>query len=389
MTPRQTTQSHLPRKTDKGLRQSRSAAVSCCLFSGFEVSLTKPLLRGNVVALLSEVLGSAGMIGDGGDAGREVQVQLGTLGMDGGDGVDVLEHTGDEVVHIVLGHIITGDDHGAHSHSGGVGIQAVSIGGDDVLAVIGGLSQQGVDMLIIQAHQVSGLGAGQLGDGGGGSAGHHKGGVDLAVLQCLSAVAEALIGGVDVLLNVQAISAQNVHGIVEHAGAGVAHGDVLALQVGHGLDAGIAGDDLDLLHVQGSDGGEVSDGSAIEVTDALVGISHNVGLHEAQLGVANLHVLNVSLRTAGRNNGHLGAGSLANLTGQNAAKAEVGTLITASGEGQAGAALFAAGHGLSASIGAGAGTRAGTESGAKTGTGSGSRTAASIKKGRDRDGLHG
>ena len=57
-----------------------------------------------------------------------------------------------------------------------------------------GLLEPG-DVLVVQADQIGVLGGGQGGDGHGGGAGHHEGGVDLAVLQGVGAGAEVLVGG--------------------------------------------------------------------------------------------------------------------------------------------------------------------------------------------------
>ena len=72
-------------------------------------------------------------------------------------------------------------------------------------------------MLVVQAHQIGVLGGGQGGDGHGGGARHHEGGVDLAVLQGVGAGAEVLVLGVDVVLR-QVIGGQDVQGVVVHAG---------------------------------------------------------------------------------------------------------------------------------------------------------------------------
>ena len=68
-------------------------------------------------------------------------------------------------------------------------------------------------MLAVQADQVGILGGGQVGHSGGGGTGHDEGGIDLAVLQGVGAVAEGLVGGLDVVLG-QPVSAQDVNGVV-------------------------------------------------------------------------------------------------------------------------------------------------------------------------------
>ena len=279
------------------------------------------------------------MIGNGGDGSGKVQIQLSSLAV--GQIGDVLEGAVQEVVHVSLAHVVAGDDNSAHSHSGGVLSQVVGLGGDGVRAVVGGGGDQGVNVLLIQADQGNLTGGGQVGDRNGGSAGNHEGGVDLSVLQGLGGISEGLIGGGDVLLHVQAIDAQNVNRVVEHAGAGSADGDALALQVVHSLDAGVDGHDLDLLHVQVGHGGEVGHRAGLrEGALAVVGIGHNVGLHEAQLSVIHVHVLDVDLRAAGGDGVDGGAGQVAHLAADDVAEAVVGAGLAAGGEGQVRAAVL-------------------------------------------------
>ncbi len=189
-------------------------------------------------------------------------------------------------------------------------------------------------MLVIQAHQIHALGGGQRGDGGGGSAGHNEGRVQLAVLQRVCTVAEALIGGVDVLLG-QIISAQKVDGVVIHAGTGGTDGDVLALQVGNGLDVGVGGDDLHLLHVEVRHGGDVGNSAGLgKQVGARIRIRHDVRLDKAQLSRAVLQVLNVVLRAAGLDGDNAHAGIAGDILAQHAAKGIVCTLRAAGREGQ-------------------------------------------------------
>lgn len=60
------------------------------------------------------------MIGDAGDGGGKVQIQLLALIMLLADRVLVLEDGGGEGVDIILGDIVPGDDHGAYGHGVGV-----------------------------------------------------------------------------------------------------------------------------------------------------------------------------------------------------------------------------------------------------------------------------
>ena len=101
------------------------------------------LLGGNGDALLSEVLGSAGVIGNGGDRGGELQAQLVLLVVS--QTVDILEDTGDHVIDVVFLDVVVGNDDSAHSNGGSVSVQTVSGGGDDVLGVVGGSGDQLLD----------------------------------------------------------------------------------------------------------------------------------------------------------------------------------------------------------------------------------------------------
>ena len=216
------------------------------------------------------------MIGHAAEGGGELQAQLAGLGV--GQAVQILEHAVQEVVHVRVADVVPGDDHGAHGHGGDVLGGAVHVGGDDGLGVEGGLGHQLVDVLLVQAHQIHGVGGGQGGHGVGGSAGHHEGGVDLAVLQGLGALVKGLVGGTDVVLG-QAVDVQDVDGVEVHAGARRADGHALARQIRHGLDLGIQGDDLDLLHVQRRHDGEIGDGAGVgKGAGAGVGIGEHVRL---------------------------------------------------------------------------------------------------------------
>ena len=85
---------------------------------------------------------------------------------------------------------------------------------------------------------------------------------------------------------------------------------VLALQVRHGLDVRVAGDDLHLLHVQGGHRGEIRTGEPLKQPLAVVGVAHDVGLDEAQLRGVELHLLDVVLRAVGDHGRDLGAGAV-------------------------------------------------------------------------------
>ena len=97
------------------------------------------------------------MIRDGSDGSREVEIQLSTLCVSSGDGIDVLKDTIQEVVDISLGDIVVRDDDCADSDSVDILRRAVSILGDGVLGIVRGLGDQLLDVLVIQADQVDRL----------------------------------------------------------------------------------------------------------------------------------------------------------------------------------------------------------------------------------------
>ena len=192
-------------------------------------------------------------------------------------------------------------------------------------------------MLVVKAHKIDLTGRGERGDGGGGSAGDDERRLDLAVLQGLDAVAEGLIGRVDVLVGVDAVDAEHVNGVEVHARAGGADGDAFALQVGDALDVWVERDDLHLLHIERGDRGE-GRVRRVKQARALIGVSADVGLHEAELRVARRHCLDVRLGAAGGDRGHAGRGLVAHLAGEHGAEAVIGALVAAGGEGQLAAA---------------------------------------------------
>ena len=198
-------------------------------------------------------------------------------------------------------------------------------------------------MLVVQLHHVHVAVCSQGDNGGGGCAGDDERGVDLTVLQGLGAVAEGLVRGSDIVQG-QVVCAQHVHGVKEHAGAGLAHGYGLACQIGYRLDRGVQGNDLHLLHIQSRHSGKAVHLAVLrKEVGTVIGIGHNVGLHEAQLRVAHIHGLDVGFGALAHDSGHSGAGTVADLTGQNAAEAVIGTLIAAGGKGQLCAGTAAAG----------------------------------------------
>ena len=226
------------------------------------------------------------MEGSGHTGGCVLNAQLLALAVLGGDGVHVVEDGLGQVVHIVVAGG-SGDDQGGLNGDGGhIRILAIiGTGGNAVGGVEGAVSHQLVGDSAVDGHQICVIGGAQLGDGGSGSASHDESGVDLAVLQSVGAVREALVLGLDVILG-QTGGGEHVHGVEVNAGAGGADGDALACQVSDRLDVGIHGDQLNRLGVQAAHHPEGVDGAgALEGACACPGVSHNIGLHGAQLVV--------------------------------------------------------------------------------------------------------
>ena len=302
------------------------------------------------------------MVGHGGDGGAVVQADLAVLGVAGGQVGGVVEDVGHQGVHGILGHVVAGQQHGAHAHGGHVTVGAVGVGRDGAGGVVGGGGQELGNVLVVQAHQVDGLGGGKVGDGGGGGTGHDEGGVDLAVLQGVGAVAEGLVGGLDVGLG-QVIGPQDVDGVEVHAGAGGADGHVLALQISHGLDGLVQGDDLDLLGVEGGHGGEAVDGAGIgKEVGAVVGVGHHVALAEGQLGVAVVHLEDVGLGAVAHQTHDVDAGVVGGVLGDDGAEGVVGAGLAAGDQTQVvadGGGGIVAGSGVIVGVGIGGAAAAG------------------------------
>ena len=192
-------------------------------------------------------------------------------------------------------------------------------------------------MLIVDGDQVHGLGGAQVDHGGGGGAGGQEGGVDLAVLEALGGGAEGLEDGGDVLLDVQAIGIEHVGGVKVGAGVLIAHADLLALQIGNGLDGGVGGDDLHGLGIEAGQDPDVGHGADLgKAAGAVIGVGHHVGLDGGQLVDAEGHVLQVVGRTAGGHHVYVHQVGILFIEhiGQHAAHREVGARFTAGAHGQ-------------------------------------------------------
>ena len=194
-------------------------------------------------------------------------------------------------------------------------------------------------MAVVEADKVDAAGGGKVGDGRGGRTGDDERGVDLAVLQALGAVAEALVHGRDVRL-LEVVSAEHVNGVEVHARAGCADGDLLAGEVGNGLDVGVGGDDLHLLLIQLSHDGEAGDG-AVKQALAVVGVVHNVALHERELDVAVGQILDVGLRAAGGEGRDLAVGLAGDEGSEHAAEGVVRAGLAAGAEAERGSGAVA------------------------------------------------
>ena len=138
----------------------------------------------------------------------------------------------------------------------------------------------------------------------------------------------------DVLLG-QTVNTQHVKSVEVNAGAGDTDGDVLAFQIGNGLDIRIHGDDLNLLHVQRSDNREAVHCAGLsKQVGAGVGIAHNVRLAEAQLNCAGIQILYIGLRAVAHNRGHIQIGFGRNILCQHTAVSIVGAGVAAGSKGQ-------------------------------------------------------
>ena len=281
------------------------------------------------------------MVGNGGDGRTELNAQL--LGLAVLDAAGVFKDGGNELVDRIRGDIVADEDDCCNGDGLDVVGSAVGVSGDDAARVVGGGGEQGVHVLVVDADEVDAAGGRKVGDGGGGCAGDDECRVDLAVLQALSAVAEALVNGGDVLLCVYAVHAEHVDCVEVNAGAESADGNGLALEILNGLDVGVGGDDLDLLHVQRRRDGEAVDCAGLgEEVGAGVGVAHNVGLAEAELHGAGVEVFNVGLRAVADDRGDFDVGIVGDVLSQNAAEGVIGAGFTAGSKGQTFAAAAAA-----------------------------------------------
>ena len=195
-------------------------------------------------------------------------------------------------------------------------------------------------MLLVKAYQIDASGGRKVGDGGGGSAGNDEGSVKLAVLETVGTVAEALVGGLYVVLG-QTVGTEHVNGVKVNTGAGSADGNLFACKVGNGLYVGVGCDYLDLLHVESGNNGEALN-LGVEQALAVIGIAHNVGLNESYLNIAGCQILDIGLGAVGGNSGNCNVGIAGDIGGEDSAEAVVGAGLAAGAEGES---LGAAGAG--------------------------------------------
>ena len=172
-----------------------------------------PSLHLNRVSLLGEVLRGSRMIRDGGDRRCEVEVELMALVVALGDGVLVVEDRAHDIVDRILGYVVAGDDDGTDGDGLAVFGRAVDRCVDGVRRVVRGCRQQCIHVLVVDGHEMDLVRGGEGGDRNGRGACHDERGVDLAVLQGIDAVAEALVCRVDVVLS-KAVGRQDVEGVV-------------------------------------------------------------------------------------------------------------------------------------------------------------------------------
>ena len=189
-------------------------------------------------------------------------------------------------------------------------------------------------MLVVQAQQIDLAGLGEVGHGGGGRAGHDEGGVDVAAFQGVGAVIEGMIAG-HYIVGGHIVGGQYVQGVEINAAAVRADGDLFARQIGHRLDLGIQGDDLHLLGVEGGHHGKAVGGAQVgEEAAALVGVGHDVGLAESQVGVILSQFDDVGLGTAAGLAGDAQTGLVGGVLGDEGSEFGIHTALVAGDEDQ-------------------------------------------------------
>ena len=246
-----------------------------------------------------------------------------------GQSVLVVEHGLHELINDIFAQLFGGNESSLDSDAGDVGIlTGVGAGSQIVTDQERICLLDGGELIVAQGDEVEGVGGGIVDDSGRGSTGDSEGGVDLAVLELVDAILEGAVHRIDVVLG-QTRSAENLPGVDLGTGTNVTDADGLALEVGHGVDAGL-GKDLNGLVVDTGDPKGVGLGSAVEGVGALVRVVDNVGLQNGHLSLAVGDHVDVRDGSAGGLNIEGGKGQLGVEDGlENAADSVVGTGGTA------------------------------------------------------------
>ena len=246
-----------------------------------------------------------------------------------GQSVLVVEHGLDELINDILAQLFGGNESSLDSDAGDVGIlTGVGAGSQVVTDQERICLLDGGELIVAQGDEVEGVGGGIVDDSGRGSTGDSEGGVDLAVLELVNAILEGAVHRIDVVLG-QTRSAEHLPGVDLGTGTNVTDADGLALEVGHGVDAGL-GKDLNGLVVDTGNPKSVGLGSAVEGVGTLVRVVDNVGLQNGHLSLAVGDHVDVRDGSAGGLNIEGGKGQLGVEDGlENAADSIVGTGGTA------------------------------------------------------------
>ena len=269
-----------------------------------------------------------------GDGGSELEAELCALCVCLGQIIKIVEGCGEEVVNSVLGDIVPCKNDCCDCNGGNIIGSAVDVLCDGVFLVVGAHPNELCNMLCVKADEVNLTADRKVGDCGGGCACNDEGCVDLAVLQTVCGVCEVEVLGLNVVEG-HVVCLEDIDGIEVNAGAGSADGNILALEVSNGLDGGVHGNDLDLLHVQCADNGEILDCAGfLKEVGACISIAHNIGLAECELSVACCEVLNICLGAVADNRGNGSVGLVGSLLCKNSAECVVGACLAAGNEGK-------------------------------------------------------
>jgi len=216
--------------------------------------------------------------------------------------LEVVEHRLHDRVHLLGGHFRRAHEGGEHAEGVGrlrvVGIEAR---GDRDLGIVRPLLHQAVDGRPGQRHQLGAAARGRVLDVGGGVAHRVEEAVDLAVAQCRAVLVGLQLGGEREVGELPLHLGEDLLHRGARARARVADVELLALEVGEGLDVGLlARDDGEGLGVQRHDGAQVSEGARVlELLRPGDRVVHHVGLGDAEVELAGLDRVDVEHRPAG------------------------------------------------------------------------------------------